>query len=293
MYIFLAEELNVEALNSDLPIEVKVFGVKRVTKGFNAKDQCNARTYSYTLPTVSLARFDDTTNLHEYRLPNERLNRFNELLTLFHGNKNFHNFTARKAFADPSSSRLIYIFECGVPYVVNNVEFATILVKGQSFMLHQIRKMIGLTLAVIREITTEETILRAFKETRIDVPMAPGLGLILDKVHYDRYNERYGKDGFHENLVWDEFESSIQEFREKFIQPKIVESELADRPMLTWLTTLELHSYHEREGQDEDNADEADGNSSGAETPVPRHFSNETKPKDDAANANKVEENTD
>lgn len=158
---------------------MKIFGVKRVTKGFNAKDQCNARSYSYTIPTLSFARFDDKTSLNEYRLPAERLDRVNELLKLYHGNKNFHNFTARKAFADPSSSRLIYIFECGQPYMVNDVEFATILVKGQSFMLHQIRKMVGLTLAVVREITTEDTILEAFKELRIDVPMAPGLGLVL------------------------------------------------------------------------------------------------------------------
>lgn len=292
--------MNIEALNNDLPTEVKVFGAKRVTKGFNAKDQCNARSYSYTLPTIAFARFDDNADLNEYRLPQARLDRVNELLKLFHGNKNFHNFTARKAFADPSSTRLIYIFECGVPYVVNDVEFATILVKGQSFMLHQIRKMIGLTLAVIREHTTEETILRAFKEPRIDVPIAPGLGLILDKVHYDRYNQRYGEDGFHENLVWDEFEPSIQDFRTKFIQPKIIESELADRPMLTWLSTLELHSYTEREGQDEENADEADGNSSGTETPVPRKLPSENKLKGDVilidnkeTDTNQVEGKTD
>lgn len=231
-----------------------------MTKGFNAKDQCNARTYSYTLPTISFARFDDKSDLREYRLPKERLERVNELLKIYVGHKNFHNFTSRKPFADPSSSRLIYSFECGQPYLVNDIEFAMILVKGQSFMMHQIRKMIGLMLAVVRELTSEETILRAFKEPRVDVPMAPGLGLILDQVHYDHYNERYGADGMHEILTWDDFEASIQEFRESSIQPKIVETELAERTMLNWLPTLELHTY---DGQ---NRERREGDC--AETPV-------------------------
>lgn len=282
---FTAEELNIEALNADLPSEVKVFGVKRVTKGFNAKDQCNARSYSYTLPTISFARFDDKIGLREYRLPTERLARVNELLKLFHGNKNFHNFTARKAFADPSSSRLIYLFECGQPYLVGDVEYATILVKGQSFMMHQIRKMIGLLLAVVREITTEETILRAFQEQRIDVPIAPGLGLVLDEVHYDRYNARYGSDGFHENLVWEDFEAAIKEFREKFIQPTIVDSELSDEPMQAWLPTLELHTYDERVGKVDENCEESEGNSSDEENPT----SNTDKPiKDGDKNTGEV-----
>lgn len=240
-----AEELDIAALNADLPADIKIFGVKRVTKGFNAKDQCNARTYSYTLPTIAFATYDDKTNFEDYRVPKERLDRVNELLKIYIGHKNFHNFTSRKPYADPSSMRFIYTFECGEPYMVNGIEFAMILVKGQSFMMHQIRKMIGLMLAVVRDLADEDTIQRAFKAPRVDVPMAPGLGLVLDQVHYDHYNERYGADGMHEILLWDEFEAAIQEFREKSIQPKIVETELEERTMLNWLPTLELHTYDE------------------------------------------------
>ena len=36
-----------------------------------------------------------------------------------------------------------FIFQCGKPFVRDNCEFCVISLKGQSFMLHQIRKMIG------------------------------------------------------------------------------------------------------------------------------------------------------
>lgn len=220
--------------------------MKRVTKGFNAKDQCNSRTYSYTLPTISFAPSTEKCSLQEYRVSHEVLSLVNKTLKLFEGTHNFHNFTSRKAFADPSANRFINLFECGEPFLVNDVEFCVINVKGQSFMMHQIRKMIGLTLAVVRGVTTAETITRSFKENRIDIPMAPGLGLVLDQAHYDGYNNRYGDDGMHELLVWDDCDPAVQEFRDKFIHPVIVETEINEQPMIKWLETLPFHSYDER-----------------------------------------------
>lgn len=216
-----------------------------MTKGFNAKDQCNSRTYSYTLPTIAFA--DDKSSSTEFRVTPEILIKVNETLKLFEGTRNFHNFTSRKAFADPSATRFIYFFKCDEPFISKDVEFCIIHVKGQSFMLHQIRKMIGLTLAVVRGIAPVETIQRSFKENRLDIPMAPGLGLVLEDTHYDGYNNRYGEDGMHEILEWKEYESAIQEFRGKFINPLIIDTEIEEQPMIKWLETLPYHSYDERE----------------------------------------------
>lgn len=240
-----AEQIDLEALNKSLPSDIKVFGVKRVTKGFNCKDQCNARTYSYTLPSVSFAPAGERNELTKYRIDDATLARVNETLKLFEGTKNFHNFTSRKKFEDPSARRFIIDFHCEQPFMVDDVEFCTIIVKGQSFMLHQIRKMIGLTIAVVRGITTVDTITKSFEKSRLDIPMAPGLGLVLDQVHYDGYNTKFKDDGMHEQLVWDDFEAQIQEFRDKFIYPVIKETELKKQPMLKWLETLPIHSYDE------------------------------------------------
>lgn len=113
-------------------------------------------------------------------------------------------------------------------------------------MLHQIRKMVGLTLAVLRGHTESSTITRAFTVDRLDLPMAPGLGLVLDQVHYDRYNRRYGIDGVHQTLEWKEQEPEIKAFGDKFIYPTIYQTELNEKSMSLWLDTLHYHSYKVR-----------------------------------------------
>lgn len=94
--------------------------------------------------------------------------------------------------------------------------------------------------------------------------MAPGLGLVLDQVHYDGYNSRYGEDGMHELLKWDDIEGEIDEFRSKFIHPLITETEINEKPMLKWLESLTLHSYDEnvsRHLQNNDDNSKADEDS--------------------------------
>ncbi|XP_031636723.1 tRNA pseudouridine synthase A-like [Contarinia nasturtii] len=261
----LPDQIDLDALNKDLPSDIKVFGVKRVTKGFNCKDQCNARTYSYTLPSISFAPHDQSVDMKTYRLDDAILTRVNETLALFEGTKNFHNFTSRKKYEDPSARRFIISFKCKPPFMVDDVEFCKIIVKGQSFMMHQIRKMIGLTLGVVRGIANIDTIEKSFEKTRIDIPMAPGLGLVLEEVHYDGYNARFKDDGLHEQLEWSDFEPAIIEFRDNFIHSVIKETELKEQPMLTWLKTLPLHTYEERP-EDTLKSEQVDSGSDGKET---------------------------
>ncbi|XP_034661928.1 tRNA pseudouridine synthase A isoform X3 [Drosophila subobscura] len=92
----LPEELDLEAFNADLPEQIRLFGVERVTKGFNAKDQCNARTYTYTLPTVAFAPCEAESEQETFRIEPELLEKVKETLKLYEGTKNFHNFTSKK-----------------------------------------------------------------------------------------------------------------------------------------------------------------------------------------------------
>lgn len=49
-------------------------------------------------------------------------------------------------------------------------------------MLHQIRKMVGFAIAIMRGYASKETLDSAFKLERVDIPIAPGLNLLLEEV---------------------------------------------------------------------------------------------------------------
>lgn len=228
-------------------------GLKRVTQGFNSKNNCDARTYSYMLPTVAFSPKDyDTEKAAAFRLSPETLQNVNRLFALYKGTHNFHNFTSQKAAIDPSARRYITEMSCGEPFIRSNNEFAVITVRGQSFMMHQIRKMIGLVIAVIKGYAAEDVIERSWGKEKVDVPKAPGLGLVLEKVHFDRYNKRFGGDGLHECLEWDKEEEAIQAFKEAHIYPTIVETECQEGSMVSWMSTLPIHDYEATATEDKD-----------------------------------------
>lgn len=49
-------------------------------------------------------------------------------------------------------------------------------------MLHQIRKMVALAIGIVRNLATEETLEEAFKPEKMDIPIVPSLGLVLNHV---------------------------------------------------------------------------------------------------------------
>jgi len=133
------------------------------------------------------------------------------------------------------------------------MEWSVITVKGQSFMLHQIRKMIGLAIAVIRGHTSVTTMEEAWGMDRIDIPRAPGLGLMLDTVHFDKYNQKFKGDGMHEGLDWEAQTEAVEKFKEEFIFSDIMETEIAEKSMMSWMAeSLPLHTFVGRHFESEE-----------------------------------------
>ncbi|XP_045538127.1 tRNA pseudouridine synthase A isoform X2 [Papilio machaon] len=257
-------EIDIEEINKRLPENIKVFGVKRVTNKFNSKIKCNARTYSYTLPTYAFE--SDFVNDEEkklYRITEDKLKAVNDVLAFYIGTKSYHNFTEKKHYQDPSASRYMMSFTLDRVFVDSEWEFAELLVKGQSFMLHQIRKMVGLMIAVVRGHTDISTLEKAFGKDKVMIPTAPGLGLVLDKVHYERYDAKF-KDS-HDSLTWEAEEDSVQTFKREKIYPNIVKGEIEDKSMAFWLEKLNKHNYEpsddvpsEKEMENEQESDDED-----------------------------------
>ncbi|XP_039735147.1 pseudouridylate synthase 1 homolog isoform X1 [Pteropus medius] len=232
-----------EKINSHLPSHIRILGLKRVTGGFNSKNRCDARTYLYMLPTFAFAHKDRDVQDETYRLSTETLRRVNRLLARYKGTHNFHNFTSQKGPREPSAQRYVLDMFCEEPFERDGLEFAVIKVTGQSFMTHQIRKMVGLVVAIAKGYAPEDVLERSWGEAKVDVPKAPGLGLVLERVHFERYNRRFGNDGLHEPLDWAGQEAEAAAFKEQHIYPTIVSTERHERSMAQWLSTLPVHDF--------------------------------------------------
>lgn len=171
-----------------------------------------------------------------------KLKRLNDVLSMYKGTHNFHNFTARIKPEDPSAKRYILSFEAGKVIEVQGTQFVPCTVVGQSFMLHQIRKMIGTAIAIMRGCVPETIIGFALRrENDVNTPMAPELGLFLDECYYTAYNNRFGRS--HEELTQKGYEEMILKFKHDVIYPHIATTEAKDGTMALWLHSLNDRHY--------------------------------------------------
>ena len=168
-----------DKLNAHLPHQIRAMEMRRATKSFDSKNSCDSRTYSYTLPTFAFAHVDELTN-EQFRITPERLAEVSAVLRRFVGTHNFFNYTSRREHGMASCNRFIRSFAPGEPFLVSHegsqLEMLTCSVHGQSFMLHQIRKMMGMCVAIIRGFKTLADIDASWKSERMDIPRVPGLG---------------------------------------------------------------------------------------------------------------------
>jgi tRNA pseudouridine38-40 synthase len=121
---------------------------------------CHLLLFAYLLTCLLVISFSCTFKhtTEQYRLSDNQHAEVNNVFKLYLGTHNYHNFTSGKKFVDPSAKRYIMSMECGKPFVKDDHEFCVITVKGQSFMLHQIRKMIGMAIAVVRGCASRESL---------------------------------------------------------------------------------------------------------------------------------------
>ncbi|XP_047329683.1 tRNA pseudouridine synthase A [Impatiens glandulifera] len=167
---------------------------------------------------------------------------FNRVLKRYEGTHNFHNFTTRIKAEDPAAKRYIISFEANTTVNVEGIEFVKCEVVGQSFMLHQIRKMVGLAVAIMRGCAPESLIETAFNpKLSITVPTAPEVGLYLDECFFSSYNKKW-KDT-HEEVSMTSYAEVAQDFKMKHIYPHIALTEDKEGVVALWLHSLNRRNY--------------------------------------------------
>jgi tRNA pseudouridine38-40 synthase len=161
-----------------------------------------------------------------YRVSPERIARLKEALGLYCGTKNYHNFTVRKSSKDPSAKRHIKSFVVNeTPIVINGTEWLSLKVHGQSFMMHQIRKMVGLASLVVRCGSPPKTIYDALGNDVYNIPKAPGLGLLLERPVFDHYNSKAAQFG-RDKIEFDIVQKEMDEFKQREIYDRIFREEM-------------------------------------------------------------------
>lgn len=160
-----------------------------------------------------------------YRIPAARMARIQETLDKFVGTRNFYNYTIQKAHNDPSARRVIRSFKLNPsPIIIDGTEWLSLKVHGQSFMMHQIRKMVSMMALIVRCGCDPQRIVDSYGPTKIAIPKVPGLGLLLEHPVFDTYNKKAQSLG-KEKIEFDRYSKEIDEFKQREIYDRIFREE--------------------------------------------------------------------
>ncbi|KAI9895094.1 MAG: tRNA pseudouridine synthase 1 [Vezdaea aestivalis] len=173
-----------------------------------------------------------------YRVSPERLSQLREALALYRGTHKFHNYTIEKTQQDPSAKRIIKSFTAADPILVGDMEWISLKVHGQSFMMHQIRKMVAMAAMVVRCGCPVERITQSYNEL-ISIPKFPSLGLLLERPIFDNYNSGVAAKFQKEPIDFGLYEKEIEDFKSRELYTKIFEAENESNQFHGWFTGIE------------------------------------------------------
>ncbi|XP_059636560.1 uncharacterized protein LOC132278717 [Cornus florida] len=243
------KEVNIVSFENGIDNDSKSEPAKDVDKGIT-QIECNVLHSESAIEDYKVeGKMDECSNgdaKHEKRSDfcygEKEKERFNGILKQYEGTHNFHNFTTRTKAEDPSARRYIISFNANTIVTVEGIEFVKCEVVGQSFMLHQIRKMIGLAVAIMRHCAPESLLETALQQdVNINVPTAPEVGLYLDECFFASYNQKW-KDS-HEELSMKPYAVEAEEFKMKHIYSHIASMEHKEGVVGLWLHSLNHRNY--------------------------------------------------
>ncbi|KAI7872705.1 pseudouridine synthase [Spinellus fusiger] len=265
----------IDHINAALPDQIRVWGYIVTPRSFHAKSACDSRIYEYLLPTYAFeppitypwtstptadtdikvtglgdtARYVARSTPEElaakdaYRVDPKTLGLFREALKMYIGTHNFHNYTLGRGPNDKSSQRYILNIEASDPLYIGTTEWVSVKLHGQSFMLHQIRKMISMALLVVRTGTPLSIIESSFHTDRINIPKAPAVGLLLERPVFDSFNKSLlskQNANIRDPITFDNIKG-VDSFKQAWIYKTIFESEAEERGFDTFLRSFDSH----------------------------------------------------
>jgi len=102
-------------------------------------------------------------------------------------------------------------------------EYLKITFLGQSFVYHQIRKMVGMTVKCMQHELDSSAITQSFELEKQAIWLAPSEGLLLERLNFDAYNK---KSGIPEKIILNQSEiHNLERFKREIIYKEIINSE--------------------------------------------------------------------
>lgn len=158
-----------------------LLAIKRVTQTFDAKLMARSRIYEYLAPMNLFHTKTYTLSAEEEQ---EVVEKVRGWCQKFKGTKNYHNYTRNMKATDPKAKR--YIMDMQVELVklekYPDTPFLQFKIHGQSFIYHQIRKMIGILIQIAQEDEKEHFFDNSFFQNTQRIWLAPPQGLFLNRV---------------------------------------------------------------------------------------------------------------
>ncbi|KAI4266343.1 MAG: hypothetical protein L6R38_008808 [Xanthoria sp. 2 TBL-2021] len=177
-----------------------------------------------------------------YRIDPKRLARVQSVLNQYVGTHNFHNYTISKLPRDPSAKRVIKSFAVAPkPVIINETEWLSLKVHGQSFMMHQIRKMVTMAALIVRCGCPEERMNDSYGHEKLTLPKAPSLGLLLERPVFDTYNSKMRVDDVEGKgeVAFEKYQKEIDEFKQREIYERIFREENAHDTFHSFFASLD------------------------------------------------------
>eukprot|EP00485_Elphidium_margaritaceum_P006359 CAMPEP_0202705026 /NCGR_PEP_ID=MMETSP1385-20130828/17623_1 /ASSEMBLY_ACC=CAM_ASM_000861 /TAXON_ID=933848 /ORGANISM="Elphidium margaritaceum" /LENGTH=570 /DNA_ID=CAMNT_0049363171 /DNA_START=87 /DNA_END=1795 /DNA_ORIENTATION=+ len=204
-----------------------------------------------------------------YRISSALVDKLQELCQIYVGTRNYHNFTRKTHPNEDRAKRFMTSVNISnADIVVDDIQYVLIEIHGTSFLYHQIRKMVGFLVCLMRgtayhvrddetQPVTDAKKLMEFafgNEHKMAIPLAPSQGLYLKAVRFDKYNIKCVRDGQKwKQLIFEDYDESINAFIMEKILPQITKYEVnqkndnhhSDHQFAFWLYGLDRDFKYE------------------------------------------------
>ncbi|KAJ6529995.1 pseudouridine synthase [Mycena vulgaris] len=166
---------------------------------------------------------------------------------------NFHNFTVNGEFSDRSNQRIMKDIVIADPVVYGETEWISVLFHGQSFMMHQVRKMISVLVLACRTGTPPQIIDELYGPRTVFIPKMPALGLLLEQPLFDSYNLKVaranaaarlepGNPEWRPPIDFSVHEAEMGAFKARYIYKNMREVEGRDGIFDAWIRMVDAYA---------------------------------------------------